>query len=74
MSPMLPLSGPAECVWGCVHASAAALGGSLCAALGVGLLSVRAPPHYKSPAALELMRTLKRALDPHGIMNPGKML
>jgi FAD/FMN-containing dehydrogenase len=28
----------------------------------------------KDPVAYELMRTLKRALDPKGILNPGKVL
>lgn len=29
---------------------------------------------YKQPAQLELMQTIKEALDPHAILNPGKIL
>ena len=29
---------------------------------------------YKSPLEVELMRRVKRALDPHGVLNPGKVV
>jgi FAD/FMN-containing dehydrogenase len=29
---------------------------------------------YKSPVEMELMRGIKAVFDPHGIMNPGKVL
>ena len=57
-----------------MHDLAATLGGSFSAEHGVGILKAPELARYKSPAALALMRTLKAALDPHGIMNPGKLL
>ena len=58
----------------CVHDVAASLSGSFSAEHGVGILKAHELERYESPTALALMRTLKLALDPHGIMNPGKML
>jgi len=57
-----------------VHDSAARFGGSISAEHGLGQLKRDEIQRYKSPLELELMRKLKRALDPHGIMNPGKVL
>jgi FAD/FMN-containing dehydrogenase len=48
--------------------------GSISAEHGIGSLKVDKLPHYKSPVALELMRTIKRALDPQNIMNPGRVV
>ncbi len=57
-----------------VHDSVARLGGSISAEHGLGQLKRDEIQRYKSPLELELMRKLKRALDPQGIMNPGKVL
>ena len=57
-----------------VHDSAAAHGGSISAEHGVGALKRDELPRYKSPIELSLMRAVKAALDPLGIMNPGKIL
>jgi len=56
-----------------VHELAVLLGGSFSAEHGVGVLKREELQRYKSPVALALMRTVKRALDPKGIMNPGKL-
>jgi FAD/FMN-containing dehydrogenase len=48
--------------------------GSIAAEHGVGQHKREQLPRYKDAVALELMRTLKAALDPKGIMNPGKVL
>jgi FAD/FMN-containing dehydrogenase len=48
--------------------------GSFSAEHGVGLAKLADMVRYKSAVELELMATLKRTLDPHGIMNPGKVL
>jgi FAD/FMN-containing dehydrogenase len=57
-----------------VHDSVARFSGSISAEHGLGQLKREEIQRYKSPLELELMRKLKRALDPHGIMNPGKVL
>lgn len=49
-------------------------GGSISAEHGIGTLKVHKLPHYKSPVALGLMRSIKQALDPKGILNPGRVL
>jgi D-lactate dehydrogenase (cytochrome) len=57
-----------------VHDSVARFGGSISAEHGLGQLKREEIRRYKSPLELELMRKIKRTLDPHGIMNPGKVL
>jgi len=57
-----------------IHDLVAALGGSFSAEHGIGRLKVAELERYEDPVALELMRRLKSALDPRGIMNPGKVL
>jgi FAD/FMN-containing dehydrogenase len=49
-------------------------GGSISAEHGIGLMKRHILPKYKDPVALDLMRDLKRLLDPNGILNPGKVL
>ncbi|HSO41286.1 MAG TPA: FAD-binding oxidoreductase [Rhodospirillales bacterium] len=53
---------------------AAELGGSFSAEHGVGWLKCADMLRYKSPVELDLMRAIKRALDPQNIMNPGKVV
>ena len=50
------------------------LGGSVSAEHGIGQLKVELLRQVKDPVALEVMRAIKTALDPKGILNPGKML
>jgi len=49
-------------------------GGSISAEHGIGVLKRNLLPSVKDPVALDLMRNLKRMLDPKGILNPGKVL
>jgi FAD/FMN-containing dehydrogenase len=57
-----------------VFAIVAKYGGSISAEHGIGVMKRDLLPRVKDPVALDLMRTLKRTLDPNGILNPGKVL
>ena len=57
-----------------VHEIALDLGGSISAEHGIGRLKRDLLPHAKPPIELELMRKVKAAFDPNGILNPGKLL
>jgi FAD/FMN-containing dehydrogenase len=57
-----------------IHDMVSDFGGSFSAEHGIGRLKVEELERYASPVELDLMRAVKRALDPHGILNPGKVL
>jgi len=50
------------------------LGGTISAEHGIGTLKKSALARYRDPVELQLMRTLKIALDPANILNPGKVI
>ena len=56
-----------------VHDLVAAHGGSVSAEHGIGQQKRDELVRYKSAVEIELMRTVKKALDPSGIFNPGKI-
>jgi len=57
-----------------VHDIVADLGGSISAEHGIGRLKRESLVYYGDPVKLSLLRRLKDALDPHGVMNPGAVL
>ncbi len=57
-----------------VYDLVAALGGSISAEHGLGQLKREEIVRHKGALELELMRAVKRALDPQGLMNPGKVI
>ena len=57
-----------------VHDSVARFSGSISAEHGLGQYKREEILRYKSPLEMDLMRRIKAALDPLGIMNPGKVL
>jgi FAD/FMN-containing dehydrogenase len=57
-----------------IHDLVAAMGGSFSAEHGIGQLKVAELERYAQPSQLAAMRSIKRALDPHQILNPGKVL
>ena len=50
------------------------MGGSVSAEHGIGTLKKKWLGHARSEAEIALMRTLKAALDPDGLLNPGKVI
>ena len=57
-----------------VYDAVQAVGGSFSAEHGVGALKVHEMALRKSPVALGLMRAIKQALDPRGLLNPGRVV
>jgi len=63
-----------EPVSGAIYDLVTAYGGSISAEHGIGRIKLEELAHYRSRTELDVMRQLKRALDPHNIMNPGKVI
>lgn len=57
-----------------VHGLVAEFDGSISAEHGIGRLKRDLLARVKNPVALDVMRALKQALDPKGVLNPGKLL
>jgi FAD/FMN-containing dehydrogenase len=57
-----------------IHDFVHEFGGSFSAEHGIGRLKVAELEHYASPVELALMQAVKKALDPNGVLNPGKVL
>jgi FAD/FMN-containing dehydrogenase len=58
----------------CVYEPLQEFGGSVSAEHCIGTSKIRWLPHSRSATDLELMRTLKRTLDPKNILNPGRVI
>ncbi len=67
-------TGQRAAIKSCVHDLTHAMGGSVSAEHGIGRLKVDDLARYGDPAKLAMMRAIKIALDPAGIMNPGAVL
>ncbi len=63
-----------EAIYDIVHRSVHHYHGSISAEHGVGQLKRDLLDQFKDPVEMKLMRLLKQTLDPHGIMNPGKVV
>ena len=63
-----------EAISGAVYDLVVGYGGSISAEHGIGRLKVDDLAHYRSRIELDTMRSIKRALDPQNLMNPGKIV
>jgi FAD/FMN-containing dehydrogenase len=64
----------AAALTGAIYDAVTAAGGSISAEHGLGRAKAAAAASYKSEVEVDLMRAVKRALDPDGLMNPGALL
>ncbi len=63
-----------DAVTGAINEIVADLGGSISAEHGIGLMKQHLMETIKSPVELDMMKALKQAFDPKGILNPGKVV
>ena len=57
-----------------IYTLVSGLGGSISAEHGIGTMKKDYLARFGDPIELELMGTLKRALDPQNVLNPGKVI
>ena len=57
-----------------VHTLVVEIDGSISAEHGIGRMKRDELRHLKSAVEIDMMRAVKKALDPNGIMNPGKVI
>jgi FAD/FMN-containing dehydrogenase len=72
--PVAEMGRLAENVTRIIYDLVSAMRGSISAEHGIGVLKKSALEAYSSPVALDLMRAVKKALDPDHILNPGKVI
>ena len=65
---------PKDAIDAVIYGLVAEYGGTISAEHGIGTLKRHWLGHARSPEQIALMRTLKQAMDPKGILNPGKVL
>jgi FAD/FMN-containing dehydrogenase len=63
----------AEAIMDCVNEVTAALGGSFAAEHGIGLVKRAAFQRFRDDVERDMMRRIRGALDPDGLLNPGKI-
>ena len=69
-----PFAQPGEIAFLARQAGVVLAGGDQVERLGIGRLKRDLLPAAKGPVAMAMMHSIKQAMDPNGILNPGKML